>query len=91
MKELWEHCLYPTQARTVIKVGQLADESCSWESIQMDAGGGRLSEEQISVCSSRIDTNCNTRGCVARSVRTRPHSFGAVETQRETRARVLKH
>ena len=55
MKELWEHCLCPTHARIVTtpvmkendKVAQLADESCSWESIQMDAGGGRLSEEEI--------------------------------------------
>ena len=98
MKELWEHCLCPTNARTVTtlvmkendKFAQLADESCSWESIQMDAGGERLSEEEISVCSWGYEANCNTRGCVARSVRTRQHSLGAVETQRETRARVPK-
>ena len=58
--------------------------------MQIDAGGGRLSEEEILVCSWGYEANCNTRGCVARSVRTRQHSLGAVETQRETRARVPK-
>ena len=63
MNELWRHCLCPTQAKAVttpvmkenIKVAQLGDEICSWESMQLDAvkqeqGGGKLSEEETVVC-----------------------------------------